>query len=165
MKGNILYFVAFFVNPNFLQKGYKMTKPALTLVKEPLPVVLPDFDLSFVTEQLSSYPEYADWDESRFAEAEMEYRRFLALCRSYPDRLIGLSIDADHIWHQHVLNTRRYVDDCNNYFGAYFHHSPVVDEVDHLESQRQTEALYLEVFGEPRVLHVTATCTGGCMCN
>lgn len=142
-----------------------MTQAALALVLEPTPVVLPEFDLAFIRKQLASYLEYSDWDESRFDAAEFEYRRFLALCRSYPDKLIGLSIDADSIWHQHVLNTRRYVDDCNSYFGAYFHHSPIYGELDHKESQRQTEELYIEVFGERRTIHVEATCTGGCMCN
>ena len=142
-----------------------MPQSSLAVVQAVSSFELPEFDLSFVTEQLASYPDFADWDSSRFDHAVLEYRRFLALCRSYPHKLVGLSIDADQIWHQHVLNTRRYIADCDSYFGEYFHHSPALSEEEQAAAKRQTDELYLEVFGETRTLHEAATCSNGCQCN
>ena len=33
----------------------------------------------------------------------------VALCRAFPRKAIGISCDADKVWHRHILNTRRYI--------------------------------------------------------
>lgn len=129
-------------------------------------VVLPRFDLSYVIEQMSGKKQYADWSPERFKTAEEEYRRFLALCREFPDRSLGISPDADQIWHRHILNTRRYIADCEEYFGHYFHHTPVCKKEENFEAQQETNRLMLEIFGVSRLSSEQMTCVGtGCMNN
>lgn len=143
-----------------------MKKSPLAVVPMPLPVELPTFSLDYIRDQLATDSAYSTWQPARLDQAILEYRRFLALCRSYPHLPIGISEDADRVWHRHILNTRSYTDDCRLYFGYYFHHTPLYDEAEQAGAQEQTDMLYLEAFGEPRALHPQATCTGsGCMNN
>lgn len=30
----------------------------------------------------------------------------------------------DEMWHEHILDTRKYSDDCQTVFGYYLHHTP-----------------------------------------
>jgi hypothetical protein len=126
--------------------------------------VLPSFDLSYVEEQLAA--DFADWAPERHSKAVHDYRRFLALCRAYPDKSLGISPDADKVWHRHILNTRRYMADCHSFFGNYFHHTPVSWVEENAAAQQETNRLYLEVFGESRLSPDQMTCVGsGCMNN
>ena len=36
-------------------------------------------------------------------------------------------MDVDEFWHQHILDTRKYRDDCENIFGHYMDHTPGLD--------------------------------------
>jgi hypothetical protein len=137
-----------------------------TAIRPDVTVVLPTFELSYVMAQLSTESQYADWTLERFEKAEAEYRRFLALCRAFSNRSLGISPDADKVWHRHILNTRRYIADCEVYFGHYFHHTPVCDDIENLAAQQETNELFLEVFGENRKPSTALTCVGkGCMNN
>jgi hypothetical protein len=64
--------------------------------------------------------------------------------------------DIDEMWHQHILHTLKYAQDCERVFGRFVHHSPGIDDsaemVDHVRANfRKTEALYKELFGEDYV--------------
>ena len=131
-----------------------------------LKVELPTFDLSYVEKQLSDDLPCSDWASGRLGMAVEEYKRFLALCRAFPQKAIGISCDADKVWHRHILNTRRYIADCSEYFGYFLHHTPESETDENAEAQRETNALWVEFFEEPRKLHAQATCiAGGCMNN
>lgn len=56
--------------------------------------------------------------------ARLVYRQFLTLRKRYPDRTLVPSALIDLVWHYHILDTRKYVDDCEKIFGAYLHHDP-----------------------------------------
>jgi hypothetical protein len=45
----------------------------------------------------------------------------------YPDTMLVGSPEIDDIWHQHVLDTRKYHADCQHLFGFYLHHVPVIE--------------------------------------
>jgi hypothetical protein len=130
---------------------------------------LPAFDLSYVIEQLSHKPEYSGWTPERFAIAEKEYRRFLVLCKMYPDQPIIPGRDVDSIWHRHILNTKRYMMDSQNYFGYYLHHSPhsriEAGSTRANDNWLNTLYLYEKVFCEKPAdgwLSGMAICNGGC---
>jgi hypothetical protein len=57
---------------------------------------------------------------------EEEYRKFLALHLSYPDVDIVPCKIVDEIWHQHILDTAAYRDDCDALFGRFLDHFPYV---------------------------------------
>jgi len=87
--------------------------------------------------------------------AEREYRRFLALHLAFPDAAIVPCKLVDEIWHQHILDTRAYHEDCERIFGAYLHHYPYfgmrgADDAHALHAAyEETIAKYRDAFGEP----------------
>ena len=128
---------------------------------------MPNFDLSYLPDQLLTCTGVcADWTNERFIEAVEEYMRFVALCKKYPRKTIGISPDGDKIWHQHILNTRRYMEDSENFFGYYFHHTPVSTEEENAAAQQESNRLFLQEFGISRVGSHMSTCVAsGCMNN
>jgi hypothetical protein len=108
---------------------------------------MPTFDLSYVVEQLVAKAEYAAWSRPRFDQAVQEYARFLVLCKLFPTRQLAPAPDADEIWHRHMLNSRRYMADCQAYFGYYLHHEPN-SSADETEGDDETAVLYEQTFGQ-----------------
>lgn len=107
-----------------------------------LAVALPTFDLSFIMEQRVRHGELSTWTPERFSQAVNNYRQFLADCKAQPldydKNKYGpgwnvdgsrnqTGLDVDEIWHTHILNTTRYIADCEEYFGYYLHHTPMCD--------------------------------------
>jgi hypothetical protein len=139
---------------------------ALAMVPQEPDLTLPEFDLSDVMDQLMSDASYTDWTLERLKDAVDEYCRFLALCRAFPHKSLGIGPDADKIWHRHILNTRKYMGDCQSYFGQYFHHTPLSTEAENIAAQRETNDLFLQIFGISRLPTKECTCVGsGCMNN
>jgi hypothetical protein len=56
--------------------------------------------------------------------AEQEYKEFLQLCFDNKKESIGISKEADIFWHHHILDTKKYMSDCDNIFGYFLHHNP-----------------------------------------
>lgn len=81
-----------------------------------------NLDLTLVKRKLLS--EGVFHDNQEFVEAEEEYKLFLQLCKIYPEESLGISEKADKFWHYHILDTRKYMQDCDIIFGHYLHHNP-----------------------------------------
>jgi hypothetical protein len=64
------------------------------------------------------------WTEDACEQAEDLYRKFLALSLRYPDRKLCPNGPTDEFWHAHILDTRKYADDCEALFGGLLHHYP-----------------------------------------
>ena len=83
------------------------------------------------------------------------YKTYLTMLVKYQDDAedILLSEDVDEFWHTHILQTRKYAEDCENTFGNFLHHEPHVGEVTQLDMQRRnamaekTQRLYEQEFG------------------
>ncbi|WP_216587784.1 glycine-rich domain-containing protein [Streptomyces brasiliscabiei] len=84
----------------------------------------------------------------------VKYRRFLKLCAMYPEQGIVPSKELDPVWHTHILDTAKYVEDCNTIFGFMLHHFPYLgsrgpeDEALLRQKFAETKALYKQHFGE-----------------
>jgi len=54
-----------------------------------------------------------------------EYRQFLHLivCNRY-NTVVPRSRDLDDFWHEHILDTTWYAEDCNTILGSFIHHNP-----------------------------------------
>jgi hypothetical protein len=95
------------------------------------------------------------WSEERLDEAERLYRMFLALNLLHPGEDIVPNQMLDEFWHQHILDTRRYAEDCERLFGKPLHHDPYFgingeeDRRAHQLASDRTQALWLAAFGEP----------------
>ncbi len=87
--------------------------------------------------------------------AELDYRRFLTLHRRYPDRTLVPSGLIDLLWHYHILDTRKYAEDCSRIFGYFLHHDPyfgIGSEESRRENEagwEETRALWEQEFGVP----------------
>lgn len=66
----------------------------------------------------------ATWNEAMCDFAEIEYKKFLTLKMLYPKISFVPSKLVDKFWHEHILDTKSYAEDCNTLFGAFIHHYP-----------------------------------------
>ncbi len=100
---------------------------------------------------LAKAREHNGWSNEDTAYAHQWYLRHLQLCRDHPEvRLSAISRKADELWHQHILDTKRYAADCEKLFGKLVHHQPIYGEPseDDQALHKQTLALYQKEFGE-----------------
>lgn len=98
----------------------------------------------------------ATWTDDVLADVEQKYRRFLVLHLLHPHTTLSVDRDLDEYWHQHILDTRKYAEDCRHVFGYFLHHDPYFgldeDSDDWLENVAMfsaTQDLYEEAFGVP----------------
>lgn len=64
------------------------------------------------------------WNDELCNFAEIEYRKLLSLKKWYPEQSFVPSKLVDKFWHEHILDTKSYVQDCNAAFGYFIHHYP-----------------------------------------
>lgn len=115
---------------------------------------LADLDLSNVQRKLQEpYPEGKGWTKEQTIEAEKWYKRYLAAIIKYPDATKHVpNGPIDFFWHQHILDTMAYGQDCEHVLGYFLHHFPYfglngdADKRD--ASFDETNAIYQEMFGE-----------------
>lgn len=55
---------------------------------------------------------------------EKWYKRFLFLAFKHKEQPIVVSEVIDTFWHQHILDTRKYAEDCEAVFAEFLHHFP-----------------------------------------
>lgn len=85
----------------------------------------------------------------------LAYRRFMTLRKLHPHTSLVPSGLLDLVWHYHILDTRKYCDDCDRIFGYYVHHDPYFGtqgEEDKRQNEiawEETQRLWIEEFGEP----------------
>ena len=97
------------------------------------------------------------WSREYADSIETAYKTYLTMLVKYPEDAedILLSKDVDEFWHTHILQTRKYREDCEKTFGNFLHHEPHVGEVTAADHERRTamadrtRRLYEREFGEP----------------
>jgi hypothetical protein len=98
------------------------------------------------------------WSREYADSIETAYRTYLTMLVKYPEDAddILLSQDVDEFWHTHILQTRKYSEDCQKAFGNYLHHEPHVGEVTPADHEKRTalaektRRLYEQEFGNAR---------------
>jgi hypothetical protein len=100
-------------------------------------------DLSSVRGKLV---EKLGWTIAKAEAVELEYKRFLyALTHKSPGVLISPPTnDVDEFWHQHILDTRKYREDCQKIFGHYVDHTPGLS----VEEQANADARRRRVYSD-----------------
>jgi len=81
-------------------------------------------DLANIRMKLEDAEEGKGFTVAQSALAEGEYRKFLALHLMYPEADIVPCHLVDDIWHQHILDTIAYREDCDAIFGRFLDHFP-----------------------------------------
>jgi hypothetical protein len=92
-------------------------------------------DLSFLIYQATDQDGDLRWSTDFASEALRSYKIFLQLSYEYPKVVLAVPSAVDKIWHLHILNTKRYFDDCKVLFGRYLHHDPLPNVGDNLKRQ------------------------------
>lgn len=90
------------------------------------------------------------WSPKQAADAELWYRRFLALTVQNGGRpIFGISEKSDYLWHEHITFTRRYRNDCARYIGRFVDHNPTTPGMrKRLKSRLEhAKALYVKAYG------------------
>lgn len=110
-------------------------------------------DLHYIAECMCS-PSYPlpRWEMQEAMHCLKLYKNFLFLQKKhYPDMLVP-SREIDEFWHNHILYTKNYFQDCLNIFGHYLHHEPASPNEDSsilIKDYLKTKQFYLDEFGIP----------------
>jgi hypothetical protein len=57
--------------------------------------------------------------------AQLLYEAYLSLLIAFGQQsILAPPVAADKFWHYHILDTRKYMQDCQYLFGEYLHHYP-----------------------------------------
>jgi hypothetical protein len=81
---------------------------------------------------------------------EEEYRKYLTIILDNPEFDVSPSKCVDEFWHTHILDTRKYANDCEEIFGGYLHHIPLDDDKEERNAPYlATLRLYRSTFGDP----------------
>lgn len=119
-------------------------------------------DLSPINKALQ-YDNPELWTDERAAATEANYRRLLALNILYPSETHVVNKLIDDYWHQHILDTHKYLEDCQTLFGKFLHHDPYfgINGPEDLQRNRDgfaiTQQLWEETFGVPMVDETSLT--------
>jgi hypothetical protein len=132
-----------------------VSSPALPTTDEALRRLDELLDLSNIRMKLADPHEGKGYDVGRLDLLEGEYRKFLALHLVYPEMDIVPCKIVDEMWHQHILDTAAYREDCEAIFGRFLDHFPYfgmrgTDDASALhDAYYETVESYRRTFGEP----------------
>jgi hypothetical protein len=113
------------------------------------------------------------WDFARAEAAVLNYKRYMAVTKALGGVQLVPNGDVDDIWHMHILDTRAYMNDCQQLFGEYLHHYPYFgmlgeeNQRQWLEVQSESAALWHGLFGEALygAGQAAQKCPQACPCN
>jgi hypothetical protein len=116
-------------------------------------------DLSSITEKVRTKMEL---DEATATKAEELYKQYLSLRAKNPETMLVPPKLADHIWHEHILSSKQYVNDCQIIFGEYLHHNDTHSEDVLAQGWENTKHLFVQEFGVNLVTsnQFAADCSG-----
>lgn len=83
-----------------------------------------ELDLEPMKVKLMDEADGYGWSLDKADAVGEEYRCFLYLNLKYPERYLVPSKEVDLFWHQHILDTQKYAEDCGRVFGKVLHHFP-----------------------------------------
>ncbi|PVZ72015.1 glycine-rich domain-containing protein [Pelagibaculum spongiae] len=124
-------------------------------------------DFSMIKMKLQEQDEGLDWDLNQCESAELEYKRYLTMCLKFGKGIVPNKI-MDQFWHFHILDTRAYVQHCDEVFGHYMHHYPYFgmrgdeDATDLKTSFYSCQDMYQSLFNEPMARDEHTDCWHDC---
>ena len=150
---------------NALSREFEMVQGQVTQSEGTKVASILAMDFALIKRKLMDPIEGKGWTAAKANEVEAEYKRFLILNMKHPKDRVVPSDDVDDFWHQHILDTRRYPEDCQAIFGYFFHHYPYFgmlgDQAELVAAAQLSAALYQREFGETSSNMSTAGCNGG----
>jgi len=81
-------------------------------------------NLDFMT-QNQKLISYSGWKSEKVIAVEGLYKEWLILHKVYGDKFaLAPNKALDEYWHFHILDTKKYMKDCEQVLGYYLHHYP-----------------------------------------
>lgn len=123
------------------------------LTNEEAKSYLAELDLDYLADAMcsSNYP-LPRWSRTDVMRCLQHYKNFLWLQKIHPDLPLVPTKEMDECWHNHILYTKRYTEDCQQIFGRYLHHHPAIpgkDDATLTAHYLRTKELYLHEFKIP----------------
>ena len=115
--------------------------------------LIKSIDFTQLKEKLMDPNEGKGWSKDECNDLELLYKDFLVLMLKYPEKSIVPTTMIDEFWHAHILDTRKYHEDCKLIYGEYLHHFPYFglrgesDKKDLEDSFTATKKLWVSEFG------------------
>lgn len=131
----------------------KIKEPVTFAENQTFPEKLESLDLAQIAQKLMHPIHGKGWTRQQVERAIANYKRFLYLLYLYPNSALVPTQEIDEVWHQHILDTRKYDQDCQWLFGYFVHHYPYFGmgsdaEQDVLETAfAHTQFLFAKHFG------------------
>lgn len=72
----------------------------------------------------SKLVEFYGWAKEDVSLMNDYYKKWLVIHACYPELATAPSMKLDEYWHMHILDTKKYMEDCQLVFGEYLHHYP-----------------------------------------
>lgn len=112
-----------------------------------------NLDLEYIVEAMCS-PNYPlpRWTKDDAQKCCRLYKDFLILKKIHRGVPLVPTREIDEFWHNHILYTKEYVNDCMKIFGHYLHHqpaSPTENPDEMVKAYLKTKQLYLDEFKRP----------------
>lgn len=85
------------------------------------------------------------WSAELTGRLADEYRIFFALQAAFPDLWLPPSRILDEFWHNHILDTRAYAEDCQRAAGRFIHHYPYFGMRDADDHVALVDAFHTEI--------------------
>jgi hypothetical protein len=94
------------------------------------------------------------WSRAETEAAAREYRRYLLLRYLHPGiRIAGINRNGDQLWHEHIIDTHKYREDCMRIFGSVLDHQPFYERSSVAPEEdpdlQHASKLYQNEFGPP----------------
>lgn len=64
------------------------------------------------------------WSKEDVSLMNDYYKKWLSIHVCYSELATAPSVKLDEYWHMHILDTQKYMEDCQMVFGKYLHHYP-----------------------------------------
>jgi hypothetical protein len=86
-------------------------------------IAIAALDLTPIKRKMMAQPCNA-WSAAKADEVEAEYRKFLYRMKMCPDKQTIPTAEVDKFWRIHIIETRRYAEDCQRALGFFLHRAP-----------------------------------------
>lgn len=109
------------------------------------------------------------WSTAEVLAIENIYREWLILHAVYDENIcLAPNKKLDEYWHYHILDTKKYMEDCQHVFGKYLHHYPYfgLTEEENQEfldrGYALTQKLFMKHFGHELTGNLNRCSSQGC---
>lgn len=125
--------------------------------------VIGSLDFSQMNNKLINY---YSWSKEDVIMMNDYYKKWLSIHTCYPSLATAPNEKLDEYWHMHILDTKKYMEDCQFVFGYYLHHYPyfgLEGDKDNLNSGFElTRKLFKHHFGHDLIGNANPCASTSC---